>query len=114
MITLKRIEELVAEKGITEKQFLIDVGLNKSAMSDWRKGTTKSYEKHIAKIAEYFNVSTDYLLGRTDKKNETPKGDILDDFLMASFGDPRDYTEEELEEIRTFARFVKSKREDKK
>lgn len=81
MTTVERIEELIAEKGITEKQFLIDVGLNKSTMSDWRKGTTKSYEKHIAKIADYFNVSTDYLLGKTDIRNIAEITDEVDETL---------------------------------
>lgn len=56
MNTLERILKLISEKGITEKQFLIDMGLNKSTLSDWKKGTTKSYMRYIDKIADYFIV----------------------------------------------------------
>ena len=45
MNTLERILNLISQRGILEKQFLLDIGLNKSALSDWKKGTTKSYEK---------------------------------------------------------------------
>lgn len=56
MNTLERILKLISEKGITEKQVLIDMGLNKSTLSDWKKGTTKSYMRYIDKIADYFIV----------------------------------------------------------
>ena len=49
MNTLERILKLISEKGIMEKQFLIDMGLNKSTLSDWKKGTTKSYMRYIDK-----------------------------------------------------------------
>lgn len=57
MNTLERILKLISEKGITEKQVLIDMGLNKSTLSDWKKGTTKSYMRYINKIADYFIVA---------------------------------------------------------
>lgn len=57
MNTLERILKLISEKGITEKQVLIDMGLNKSTLSDWKKGTTKSYMRYIDKIADYFIVA---------------------------------------------------------
>ena len=64
MDTVDKILELIKQKGITKQQFLTDIGLNKSAIGDWRRGSTQSYKKHIDKIADYFNVSVDYLLGR--------------------------------------------------
>lgn len=65
-ITLERIIDLIKIKGITDKQFLKDNGLARSAMSDWKSGRITSYKKNIADIAYYFGVSTDYLLGKTD------------------------------------------------
>ncbi|OQB15009.1 MAG: Helix-turn-helix domain protein [Firmicutes bacterium ADurb.Bin193] len=103
------------DKGTTINQMLIACGLNKSFIYDIeKKGAVPSVE-NIAKIANHLNVSIDYLLGRTEKRNvETTDNDDFSDVLIASYGDPREYTEEELEEIKAFARFVKSKREDKK
>ncbi len=63
---LQRLIELIERNGITRNKLLADLGLNKSSFFDWeRRGTTPSGEV-IAKIADYFHVSTDYLLGRTD------------------------------------------------
>ena len=64
MSTLDKILELIANNKITHQQFLKDIGLNPSTISDWKRGASESYKKHIDKIADYFNVSVDYLLGR--------------------------------------------------
>jgi len=63
--TLDRILSLIQAKGITNKEFLEDLNLSLSTISEWKRERNKSYLKHINKIADYFNVSTDYLLGNT-------------------------------------------------
>lgn len=80
MNTVEKIIALIKEKGIDEKTFLNDVGLNKSSLSDWKKGTTKSYIRHIDKIAKYFNVSTDYLLGNTADPT-IPEDDEVSEYI---------------------------------
>ena len=39
------------------------MGITKNAFTDWKSGKIKSYQKHLPKIAEFFGVSADYLLG---------------------------------------------------
>lgn len=66
MTFLVRIEELIHSKGITKNKLLVDLGLNKSSFFDWERRNTIPSGEIVAKIADYFQVSTDYLLGRTD------------------------------------------------
>lgn len=70
MDTLDKIILLIKEKGIEQKKFALDLGLASSAVTDWKSGRNKSYIKHIDKIASYFNVSTDYLLGNAESSVE--------------------------------------------
>lgn len=55
----------------TNKKEQIELALfldiDKSVVSSWISGRSKSYTKYIDKIAEFFNVSTDYLLGSEEK-----------------------------------------------
>jgi len=63
---LERVAALIASQKITRNKLLMDLNLDKSSFFNWeRRGTIPSGDV-VAKIAEYFHVSTDYLLGRTD------------------------------------------------
>ena len=61
-----RIETLCYQAGITKTKLLTDCNLNKSIVNNLKNGSVPSVDK-IAVIADYFNVSTDYLLGRTEE-----------------------------------------------
>ena len=61
--TFEKIKLLAKKQGISLNTLEERVGLGKNYSLKNKK--TPSVE-HIAKIADYFNVSTDYLLGRTD------------------------------------------------
>ena len=60
MIT--RILILMHNKGITAKQLTTELELSSSSITDWKKGKAKPSTDAIIKLANFFNVSTDYLL----------------------------------------------------
>ena len=69
---IERLNNLLNEKKVTKNKFLSDIGLNKSSLINWsQRGTIPSGEI-LLKIANYFDVSVDYLLGKTDIKKEKP------------------------------------------
>jgi Predicted transcriptional regulators len=70
MDTVEKIWELLKEQNKDVKSLAECVGLGQSKLSDWKAGRSKSYIKYIDKIAEFFNVSVDYLIGLTDDKND--------------------------------------------
>jgi len=63
---LEKILNLIDERGVQQKIFASDIGLNQNSVTEWKTGRLKSYRRYIDKIADYFNVSTDYLLGREE------------------------------------------------
>ena len=58
------------ERGLNGMQLAKETGLPKNAVSEWRSGKAKPGTDAVVKIADYFNVSTDFLLGRTHTDNE--------------------------------------------
>ena len=64
-----RIKELAKSRSIPLKQLLEAVGLGFNTMSNMKSSMPKA--DNLAKIADYLNCSTDYLLGRTDKPDMT-------------------------------------------
>ena len=60
-----RLKELRKSKGATQKQVAEAIGFTDRNYRRLEAGNTP-YVETLAKLAEYFNVSTDYLLGLTD------------------------------------------------
>lgn len=63
---LDKVLELITEKGISKNRFLMDIQISKNSIDNWEKRGNIPPGDIVAKIAQYFNVSTDYLLGLTD------------------------------------------------
>lgn len=66
----KIIKELRKDKGITQEELGKIIGVTTSMVGMYETNARKPSYEVLSKIAEYFNVSTDYLLGKTPFKNE--------------------------------------------
>ena len=61
-----KIKELREEKGMTQKALARHFGLNHSAIYEWEvRGKQTDYET-LCRLADFFEVSVDYLLGREE------------------------------------------------
>lgn len=63
-----RIRELIAEQKITQNALAKDLGVTRQAISQYCDGSTVPNADKLLKLAQYFNVSADYLLGITNAK----------------------------------------------
>ena len=66
MTTIERILELIKQRGVTQYRLSKDLGISESVISSWKRNVQKPSIDISVKIAEYFNVTTDYLLGVTE------------------------------------------------
>ena len=67
-ILLERIDCECSKKGIVRSKALMDSGVGKDFAVNIQKGSKPSIEK-IQLLADYFDVTTDYLLGRDPKEH---------------------------------------------
>lgn len=74
-----RFKEERKNKGLTQEQLAKEFFLNKSSISRYEKGTQMPEMVMLQKFAEYFDVSVDYLLGRTDERNVHKEKSKLDE-----------------------------------
>lgn len=77
----KRIFELLDSRNIEQQELAEYLGLKKQSISEWRAGRTHSYKKYINKIAEFFGVSTDYLLNTENMSPSNTDEDIWKNLL---------------------------------
>jgi len=70
MVFYQRYEELCAERGLSaqSKEMFNVTGVTTGTISGWKKGS-EPRPSVLAKIARYFNVSSDYLIGLTDLRD---------------------------------------------
>lgn len=80
--TYEKIKELADTHGISLMKLEEDLGYSRNTL--YKLKSQKPNAERISEIADYFNVSTDYLLGRTDNPNiagdtvTTPDGRVVD------------------------------------
>lgn len=64
----ERLVELRTEKGYSQKAAAVDLGISQALLSHYEKGIREFNLDFLCRIAEYYNVTTDYILGRTDSR----------------------------------------------
>lgn len=83
------IKELAKENRISIRQLEIRFGYSNGYLAKWKNNTPNADE--LAKLADYFNVSVDYLLGRTDNKYMNKNQEADDDILERALDSAMSY-----------------------
>lgn len=95
-----KLDALMAEKGINKSILSKESGIPYTTIAGfYTKGTDNVKLSTLKKLSAYFDCSIDFLADE-----EVPS-------TLAAHFDGSEYTEDELDEIRQFAEFVKNKRE---
>lgn len=61
-----RLSELLKENNISKRELAKKINVSATSISDWSTGKIQPIAENIYLIAEYFQVSADYLLGLKD------------------------------------------------
>ncbi|MFE4522153.1 helix-turn-helix domain-containing protein [Cytobacillus firmus] len=123
----KRIRYLREKNKLSQKLFAEKIGITNSQLSRYELGERKPDPEMISQIADFFNVSADYLLGRSDfenpvgKKSDNNDYDSLDEItkLVKEYGieqigffdieEWKNLTPEDVEDIRKHFEWVAEK-----
>ncbi len=84
------------------------LGLSNAAFSSWTDNTVPR-KATLQRIADYFGVSVDYLLGETDQNEKIPVVVSDEDLKIALFGGDTEVTDEMWHEVMNYAEFIKQK-----
>ncbi|UUI41140.1 helix-turn-helix domain-containing protein [Oceanobacillus oncorhynchi] len=118
----KRLRELREKNGYLQKYVADKIGVRSNTLSGYENGTRNPDPDIIRDLADLYNVTTDYLLGRTDTPNyeqelhtkgleyytkkiaaEYPEVDLM-------FKDLESFTAEEMKEVYEYIKFKKSQK----
>lgn len=103
MDILTNILSLLKEQNKKQIELTNYLGLSKNVFTEWKAGRNNAYMKYLPKIAEFFNVSVDYLIG-----NET-QSTTTSDFTYALYNEiTHDLSSEQIDQIKKFADFLRN------
>ena len=67
-----RLKKLRKEKQVNQLKIAMDLQISQASISKYESGSSEPDIAMIIRIAKYFNVSTDYLLGNSEAKSTLP------------------------------------------
>lgn len=115
-IFFERFAELCKGIGETPNSVAKILGISSGSVTAWKNGT-EPRNKTLSAIADYFGVSTDYLLGKETEKAPANSGkrSVSDDELkFALWGDCQDVSDDDLADVLRYAAFVRERKKDQK
>jgi transcriptional regulator with XRE-family HTH domain len=77
----ERLKSLRKEQNLTQEKIAEKLNISRGSYAQWETERTQPSSKSLETLANFFNVSTDYLLGNTDNKNSTKFEDDLEESL---------------------------------
>ena len=89
----KRLKLLRERKDLKQKDVALLTGLVRATLANWETGRTEPDLESVKLLADFYMVSTDYLLGRTDdptpprETEENPSPDFAPSFQEKNLGD---------------------------
>lgn len=108
-----RIDALCKNRGISITVMCKNASVSRASLSDLKMGRNQNLSAEtLSKIADFFNTTTDYLLGKEIEKMPTDNGerDILDEIDIGFYGDYKALTENDQETLRAMARLMRERR----
>ena len=110
-----RFEDLCKQKGVSKQRACIDCGLSRTAWNKWKAGAIPNGDA-VQSLADYFGVTTDYLLtGEKTKKAPTQEGErkVSDDDIKFALWGTREIDDDVLDRVRQFAKFAQENEKNK-
>ena len=109
---------LCEKNGLTPSGAASKIGFNRASVTVWKNTGKAPKQELLLKIADFFGVTTDYLLtGDENKKAPTQEGEReigFDDFTYSFYEESKDLPDEKKKMLLEMARFMKADIEKEK
>lgn len=112
---MENLRKTRKERNLTMKEVGIAIGVGESTISQYETGKRQPDQQTLLKLADYFGVTVDYLLGREadPERDEKPPLHIPDkykDVLVAFEGGPDDLTQDDIDDVIKYIEFVRARK----
>ena len=102
-----RIKQLREEKHLSQDELAKKMSVSPSTIGMYERDEREPNDEMTLKLADFFNVSTDYLLGKSNIRN--PEDKLKDEFEFAYHKEMEGLTEEEITDALRFYKEMKNR-----
>ncbi len=103
---MNNLRKVRKERGLTQIQVADMVGINQNTYSYWENDKVKIDDKSLKKLADFYKVSIDYLLGREPSLSIPEE---YKDLPVAFYEGAKDLKQEDIDDVIEYMEFLKSK-----
>lgn len=104
------LKELRTKKGVYQKDVAKYLGVDRTTYVKYERGDSEPSIDIIKKLANYFDVTVDFLVGKEKKANTLDEQ--LSGIEFALYGEIHDLTDDEKQDILSYVKFKKSQRQE--
>jgi len=109
MANINNLFARISELNLTAKAVSDATGISTGNLSDWKSGRSMPSADKLQILSDYLQCSIDFLLGNTD--NPSRINSEFGNFEFALFGEVKDMTDAEKQDILDYIRYKKQKAE---
>lgn len=123
-MTVLRLRDLRRKKGDAYCEFAKRLHISESTLSRWELGVSEPNYQTLRELADYFGVSVDYIIGKTEDPRPFPCedtrsidercGDPNNKFLFTIWRKSENLTDEQKEVILLFVEFLEANQKERK
>lgn len=109
-----KFKALCDAKGVSCNKAALEIGLSNATVPKWKKTGFTPKGDTLSKIAEYFGVTVDFLLGSEQEKTPTENGErefSKEDLKFALWGDSSEIDDADLDDVLRYAAFIKERKQ---
>lgn len=112
---MSRLKKLMEERGVSQKTLALELDIPQPVISRWTTGQRSPSKQNVIRLADYFGVNADYLLGLTDDSTRrSPTKDHIsdEDVKFALWGErSNEITPEQFQEVKNFAWYILARKD---
>lgn len=111
---MERLKSLRNERKILQKEVASYLGIDRTTYVKYETGASEPSIEILRKLATFFSVSVDYLVGENEKHTENNRPITDAELKFALFDGDQNITDAQFEEVKRFAQFIRERdRRDK-
>ena len=103
--------DLLQNRSLSINKVAREANISPGLIGDYKNGNKTPSANNLMKLSDYFNVTIDYLLGKTKKDDFIEDGDFnINEIKFAMYGEVREFSEEDKKDVLEAVKLLRNRK----